>query len=58
MNAAASAVLQAEQSVVVLGKRLGHSNVSITTDIYALALPGWQRQAAGAFARSMKGGSQ
>lgn len=40
---AASAVLQAEQNVVVLSKRLGHSNVSITTDIYAHALLGWQR---------------
>ena len=29
-------------------KRLGHSNVSITSDIYEHSLPGWQRQAAAA----------
>ncbi len=48
-------MLQAEQNVVVLSKRLGHSNVSITTDIYAHALLGWQRQAADALARAMEG---
>ena len=36
-------------------ERLGHSSVSITTDIYAHALPGWQRQAADAFAQAMEG---
>ena len=51
----ASVVLQQGQSVVVVSKRLGHSNVSITTDVYAHALPGWQRQAADAFARAMEG---
>ena len=51
----ASVVLQQGQSVVVVSKRLGHSNVSITTDVYAHALPGWQRQAADAFAKAMEG---
>ena len=35
--------------------RLGHSNVSITSDIYAHSLPGWQRQADEAFAEVMEG---
>ena len=30
------------------------SKASITTDIYAYAMPGWQRQAADAFARAME----
>ena len=34
-------------------KRLGHAHVSITSDIYAHALPGWQRQAA-AFEEAMR----
>ena len=51
----ASVLLQACQNVVVLSKRLGHSSVSITTDIYAHALPGWQRQTADAFAKAMEG---
>ena len=49
----ASVTLQQGQNVVVVSKRLGHSSVSITTDIYAHALPGWQRQAAEAFAQAM-----
>ena len=51
----ASEVLQAGQNVVVLSKRLGHANISITTDIYAHALPGWQLETADAFARAMEG---
>ena len=50
----ASVVLQAGQNVVVVSKRLGHSAVSITTDVYAHVLPGWQRQAADAFAEAMQ----
>ena len=38
---------------VVVSKRLGHANVSITSDIYAHSLPGWQKQAADAFAEAM-----
>lgn len=49
----ASVPLQTGQNIVV-SKRLGHSDVSITSDIYAL--PGWQRQAADAFADAMEKG--
>ena len=51
----ASVALQARQNIVVVSKRLGHSNVSITSDIYAHSLPGWQRQVAEAFAGAMEG---
>ena len=50
----ASVTLQAGQNVVVISKRLGHSKVSITSDIYAHSLPGWQRAAAQAFAETLK----
>ena len=36
----ASVALQAGQNIVVVSKRLGHANVSITSDIYAHTLPG------------------
>ena len=49
----ASVALQAGQNIVVVSKRLGHSNVSITSDIYAHSLPGWQRETADAFAEAM-----
>ena len=49
----ASVALQAGQDIVVVSKCLGHSNVSITSDIYAHSLPGWQRRAADAFAAAM-----
>ena len=49
----ATVSLQANQNVVVVSKRLGHSKVSITLDIYAHALPGWQKEVAEAFAREM-----
>ena len=51
----ASVALQTGQNIVVVSKRLGHSNVSITSDIYAHSLPGWQRQAVDAFAQAMEG---
>ena len=54
----ASVALQTGQNIVVVSKRLGHSNVSITSDIYAHALPGWQKQAAEAFAKATKGGER
>ena len=50
----ASLMLQHGQNVVVVSKRLGHANVSMTTDIYAHALPGWQREAVDAFAAAME----
>ena len=52
----ASLMLQSGQNIVVVSKRLGHSTVSITSDIYAHSLPGWQRQAAEAFAAAMEDG--
>ena len=54
----ASVALQAGQNIVVVSKRLGHANVSITSDIYAHSLPGWQKEAADAFADAMKGSDQ
>ena len=54
----ASVTLQTGQNIVVVSKRLGHSNVSITSDIYAHSLPGWQRQAAAAFAAAMDKGDE
>ena len=52
----ASVALQTGQNIVVVSKRLGHSNVSITSDIYAHALPGWQKETANAFAAAMAAG--
>ena len=49
----ASVTIQSGQNIVVVSKRLGHANVSITSDIYAHSLPGWQKQAAEAFAQAM-----
>ena len=37
----ASVVIQKGQNIVVVSKRLGHANVSVTSDIYAHSLPGW-----------------
>ena len=50
----ASVMLQSGQNPVVVSKRLGHANVSITSDIYAHSLPGWQKQAATSFAEAME----
>ena len=50
----ASILLQQHQSPVVVSKRLGHANVSITMDIYSHLLPGWQKEAADLFASAMK----
>ena len=52
----ASVALQAGQNVVVVSKRLGHANVSITSDVYAHVLPGWQKETAEAFADAMASG--
>ena len=52
----ASVALQAGQNVVVVSKRLGHASVSITTDVYAHVLPGWQKETAEAFADAMASG--
>ena len=53
----ASVALQSHQNPVVVSKRMGHSSVSITTDIYGHALPGWQRETAKAVARAITTGS-
>ena len=42
-----------KENPVVASQRLGHSSVSITTDIYGHVLPGWQRGTADSFARRM-----
>ena len=39
---------------MLVSNRPGNVNVSITSDIYAHALPGWQKQAADAFAQAME----
>ena len=49
----ASLALQKGTNIVVVSKRLGHANVSITSNIYAHSLPGWQKQAAEDFAAAM-----
>ena len=50
----ATVALQQHQNVVVVSKRLGHSSVSMTLDIYGHTIPGWQRSAAEAFAQAMR----
>ena len=52
----ASVLLQSGQSAVLVSKRLGHSSVSMTLDIYAHLMPGWQREAAEVFAKAMNQG--
>ena len=49
----ATVALQAGKNLPVVSKRLGHPKVSITADIYAHVLPGWQRETAEAFAKEM-----
>ncbi len=49
----ATVILQNRENPVVVSQRLGHSSVSITTDIYAHALPGWQQETAESFAQTM-----
>ena len=50
----ATLALQQHQNPVVVSKRLGHSSVSMTLDIYGHTIPGWQRSAAEAFAKAMR----
>ncbi len=52
----ASVMLQQNQSPALVSKRLGHSSVYMTMDIYAHLLPSWQKQAADAFAKAMREG--
>lgn len=53
----ASVLLQNGQNPVLVSKRLGHSTVSMTLDIYGHLMPGWQKEAAQVFARAMEQGS-
>ena len=53
----ASLLLQSGQNPVLVSKRLGHSAVSMTLDIYGHLMPGWQREAAEVFAKAMSQGS-
>jgi integrase len=48
-----SLLLQSGQSPVLVSKRLGHSSVSMTLDVYGHLMPGWQREAAEVFAKAM-----
>ena len=50
----ASAALQEGHNPVVVSKRLGHSRVSVTLDIYARALPAWQRDVAEGVAEALR----
>ena len=53
----ASVLLQSGQNPVLVSKRLGHSTVSMTLDIYGHLLPGWQREAAEVFTKTMNQGN-
>ncbi|MEE9201811.1 MAG: site-specific integrase [Dehalococcoidia bacterium] len=52
----ASVMFKNGQSPALVSKRLGHASVSTTMDIYTHILPGWQREAANAFAKAMEEG--
>ena len=52
----ASVMLQNGQSLLLVSKRLGHASISTTGDVYGHLLPGWQKEAANAFAKAMKEG--
>ncbi len=49
----ATVALNATKDVVVVSKRIGHSSPAMTLKVYAHVLPGWQEQAAEAFADAM-----
>ena len=50
----ASVMLQKGGSLLLVSKRLGHASVATTGDIYGHLMPGWQKEAANAFAKAMK----
>ena len=50
----ASVALQEGHNPVVVSKRLGHSRVSVMLDIYAHALPAWQRDVAEGVAGALR----
>ena len=43
-------------SLLLVSKRLGHASIATTGDIYGHLLPGWQKEAANAFAKAMREG--
>ena len=51
----ATLLVQSGQNVVVVSERLGHSTVSIRTDVSAHSLPEWQKLAAEAFPATIEG---
>ncbi len=52
----ASVMLQNGESLLLVGRRLGHASIATTGDVYGHLLPGWQKEAANAFAKAMKRG--
>ena len=52
----ASVMLQNGESLLLVGRRLGHASIATTGDVYGHLLPGWQKEAANAFAKAMKEG--
>ena len=52
----ASVTLQKGGSLLLVSKRLGHASIATTGDIYGHLLPGWQKEAANAFAKTMRDG--
>ena len=52
----ASVMLQNGASLLLVGKRPGHASISTTGDVYGHLLPGWQKEAANAFAKAMERG--
>ncbi len=52
----ASVMLQNGESLLLVGRRLGHASIATTGDVYGHLLPGWQKEAANAFAKAMERG--
>ena len=52
----ASLMLQNGGSLLLVSKRLGHASISTTGDVYGHLMPGWQKEAANAFAEAMRKG--
>lgn len=52
----ASLMLQNGGSLLLVSRRLGHASISTTGDVYGHLMPGWQKEAADAFAEAMKKG--
>ena len=50
----ASVLIQRGESPALVSKRLGHATVSITMDVYAHLLKGYQKDAANGFAKAMR----